>query len=157
MKKNMNETVPTWMWAVWAVLTLIIFCLVFIHYFTRCSINDCVMVLIKQIWAMQRYATSNEKSWGADVLTVPGVKGDLLIRRHTLMLDWMAQFEGKYTPALQQISDRIQSIDKQLSAYGLKLTSITALTQKMVEHLYHGNQVEALNVTDNILARIRNI
>lgn len=149
------------MWVAMAALVLV---LIFLLFVASNTLNNAVMILIKQVWAIREFALlrlhggeRHAARWDFDALSVPGIKGELIIRRFLLMWEYLKTYAGYDTPQLSRLVERLADIDAQLARYALPLTTVTALTLKMTRDIFHGNNEEAVKITDNILARLRRL
>jgi len=153
--------VLAWVVFVWIALLLVILCCVFRLYTVTKSLDDMVIVLIEQTWTlqllMQRSFGGKElaSQWSDDALAVRGPKGELLIRRFTLIKQWAASFHGVITEVQDHIKQRIDEIDTNLECYYVNLKPITLLTLKMIHDLYHGDFASCSNITMSIIQKLR--
>ena len=150
----------------WAIVLLVLlgflllYCVVKLYTATK-SLDDLIIVLIEQTWTLQllMLKTYGGKelavNWSDDALSIPGPKGELLIRRFSLIKQWAAAFKGVHTETQSQIEHRLQEIDAELINYHVNLKQITNLTLKMIYDLYNGDFASSSNITMSIIQKLR--
>jgi len=153
--------VSAWVVLVWIGLLLVILYCVFKLYTVTKSLDDMIIVLIEQTWTLQLLVQRSfggkelATQWSDDALAVRGPKGELLIRRFTLIKQWAASFQGVITGVQDHIKQRIDEIDTSLERYFVNLKPITMLTLKMIHDLYHGDFASSSNITMSIIQKLR--
>ena len=142
-------------------LSLFIFFCLFKLYIVGKALDDVIIVLIEQVWTLQLLlinsfsANQLAVNWSDDALSIKGSKGELLIRRYSLLKEWGKTFTGVVSEVQFQIETRIKQIDDELVRYSLHLHSISTLTLKMIYDIYHGDFGSSSNVTMNIIQKLR--
>ena len=141
---------------------VIILLLLFRLYIVSQSINDTTIILIEQVWALREWclvSTYHKEqaaiTWPNDALLIQGTKGELLIRRFDLQRQWARTYKGTNDINQKSIRTLIDNLDDKLVEYGLNLKVITALTEKMVEEVYHNGLAESVRMTKTIVRKIR--
>jgi hypothetical protein len=160
--KGSDKQNPAWVWAIIILMALFIIFLFFRLYMTTSTLDNAVLLLIKQVWTLRETALlriygaeKDHISWDFDAISVPGVKGELLLRRFMLQCEYLSAYKGFQTTQLDKLRNRIEEIDLQLTKYSLHVSKITSLTLKMISDIFHGNNMAAMAVTHSIVARLR--
>ena len=159
----MKDAIPTWMWMVWMLMSILILYLLFRLYMTTNELDNVVLFLIKEVWSLRERCLLREDqsqravAWNQDALSISGVKGELLIRRSMLLTEWQQQYNGIISKQLGVIKNRIGALDNQLTQYGLHLAPITDLTLRMVEYIFNGNDSASMYVTQSIVRKLRQL
>jgi hypothetical protein len=153
---------PAWVIFVCIFAFFIILLLVFKLYTCGKTIDDFVIVLIEQTWMLQLIMLKTyggktlAANWPEDALSIKGPKGELIVRRFSLLREWANNFKGVPSdPQLKHISIRIDEIDSELQKYWINLKSITALTLKMMSDVYTGDLESSSRTTASIVQRLR--
>jgi hypothetical protein len=146
------------------LLSCLVLLLLFRIFTITQSLNDVTMILAEQVAALREAAflrrfspTTAPLQWHHDALVVHGRMGDLLIRRHALQRHWAARYLGYQGAEQQRIRALIDDVDRQLVPYGLRLSRMSALTERMLEDVYHGRDAESARVTRNIMRHLRQL
>jgi hypothetical protein len=161
-KKELSMKSHNLLLALVIALSFLVLYLLFRLYICHASLSDVMVVLIQQVWSLREFCLLKIHSvqeraiqFSHHALSLPGPRGELLIRRHMLLWDVATCYRGTCDDIQLRLRSRIDELDRKLVAYQLFLPAVTNLTIKMIEDIYRGDRKASLNVTIAVVRKLR--